>query len=101
MWWREADNPDRRPRTRTGIVASGDKVIDDPDAAFFAAVRKQWPKVLAVEMEGAGVGAAVHDAQAERKPVGFLIVRGISDMPQSATAGSRPRRTTPLVSLRT
>jgi formylglycine-generating enzyme required for sulfatase activity/nucleoside phosphorylase len=92
-WWREADNPDREPRARTGLIASGDKLIDDPDDVFFAAVRKQWPKILAVEMEGAGVGAAVQDAQAERKAVGFLLVRGISDMPHAKAPGE-PASTT-------
>jgi nucleoside phosphorylase len=87
IWWREADNPDRQPQARTGIVASGDKVIDDPDEKFFAAVRAAWPKLLAVEMEGAGVGAAVQDAQAERKSVGFLLVHGISDMPHAKLPG--------------
>jgi nucleoside phosphorylase len=86
-WWSHADNPERPPRARTGLIASGDKVVDDPDDGFFAAVRKLWPKVLAVEMEGAGVGAAALEAQAEGKVVGFLLVRGISDLPHAKVPG--------------
>ena len=69
------------------MIASGDKLIDDPEEAFFAAVVNMWPKLLAVEMEGAGVAAAVHAAQSQRHSVGFVLVRGISDMPHAKTAG--------------
>jgi serine/threonine protein kinase/nucleoside phosphorylase len=86
-WWDDADNPERPPRARTGMIASGDKVIDDPDETFFAAVQKAWPKLLAVEMEGAGVAAAVHEVQAQRA-VGFVLVRGISDMPHRKVPGA-------------
>src|SRR4029077_19547605 len=73
-WWRAEDNRGRVPRARTGMIASGDKLIDDPDDRFFAAVQAKWPKLLAVEMEGAGVAAAVDDARAEHKAVGFVLV---------------------------
>jgi serine/threonine protein kinase len=86
-WWRDEDNPAGPPSVRTGMIASGDKVIDDPDEAFFAAVRTAWPKLLAVEMEGAGVAAAVHEVQGHRA-VGFVLVRGISDMPHRKTSGA-------------
>jgi len=85
-WWREGEDP-RPPRVRTGLIASGDKLIDDPREAFFAAVGKMWPKLLAVEMEGAGVAAAVHEAQSQGHLAGFVLVRGISDMPHTKAAG--------------
>jgi serine/threonine protein kinase/nucleoside phosphorylase len=86
-WWRDDDNPASPPSVRTGMIASGDKLIDDPDEAFFAAVRAAWPKLLAVEMEGAGVAAAVHEVQGHRA-VGFILVRGISDMPHRKASGA-------------
>jgi nucleoside phosphorylase/tetratricopeptide (TPR) repeat protein len=89
QWWNDADNPGGPPRARTGMIASGDKVVDDPDDAFFTAVGAMWPKLLAVEMEGAGVAAAVHEVQGQRA-VGFMLVRGISDMPHSKPPGAPP-----------
>lgn len=86
-WWRDDENPAGPPSVRTGMIASGDKVIDDPDETFFAAVRAAWPKLLAVEMEGAGVAAAVHEVQGHRA-VGFILVRGISDMPHRKAPGA-------------
>lgn len=54
-WWRDEENPAGPPRVRAGVIASGDKVIDDPSDGLFAAVQRLWPKLLAVEMEGSGV----------------------------------------------
>jgi len=85
-WWR-ADESISQPRVRTGMIASGDKLIDDPEEALFAAVAKMWPKLLAVEMEGAGVAAAVHEAQSLGHRARFVLVRGISDMPHTKVAG--------------
>ena len=85
-WWREDENT-REPRVRTGMIASGDKVIDDPEEALFTAVAKIWPKLLAVEMEGAGVGASAHEAQSQGCLARFVLVRGISDMPHTKAAG--------------
>ncbi|HEX7838730.1 MAG TPA: 5'-methylthioadenosine/S-adenosylhomocysteine nucleosidase, partial [Kofleriaceae bacterium] len=86
-WWSDDDNLAGPPSVRTGMIASGDKVIDDPDEAFFAAVHAAWPKLLAVEMEGAGMAAAVHEVQGHRS-VGFILVRGISDMPHRKAPGA-------------
>jgi len=86
-WWRAEDNAGRSPCARTGMIASGDKVIDDPDETFFAAVRAKWPKLLAVEMEGVGVAAAMHEAQADHRGSRFVLVRGISDMPHAKAPG--------------
>ena len=75
-------NADRaKPKLRVGIVGSGEKVIDDRSSDFFAAVEKAFSKLLAVEMEGAGAAAAIQEGKDEGRSVGFLMIRGISDMP--------------------
>lgn len=74
------------PKMLVGPVASGDKVVDDVSASFFAAVVKAFPRLQAVEMEGAGAAAAIDEAQEEGRSVGFLMIRGISDMPPEANA---------------
>ncbi|CAG0935554.1 hypothetical protein TFLX_04395 [Thermoflexales bacterium] len=71
------------PKVVSGEVASGDKVVDDPSNDFFAQVTSRWPKLSAVEMEGAGVGAAIEQAQSYGSSIGFLMIRGISDLPRS------------------
>ncbi|TFH50357.1 MAG: hypothetical protein E4G89_03515, partial [Methanothrix sp.] len=70
------------PIVISGEIASGDKVIDDPTNDFFAQVLKSWPKVKAVEMEGAGVAGAIEQAQSLGISVGFMMIRGISDLPR-------------------
>jgi len=75
-----------RPKFIIGEIASGDKVVDDPENEFFEQVRKTWPKVRAVEMEAAGVGNAINQARDRRKQVGFMVIRGISDLPRSNTS---------------
>ncbi|MDB5308651.1 MAG: hypothetical protein JWO38_2853 [Gemmataceae bacterium] len=70
------------PKLITGPIASGNKVVDNADNAFFAQVRAGWPRLLAVEMEGAGAASAIESARAGGQRVGFLMVRGISDMPR-------------------
>jgi nucleoside phosphorylase/DNA-binding NarL/FixJ family response regulator len=72
----------RRPNILDGQIASGDKVVDDPSNAFFATIYRKWPKAKAVEMEGAGIGAAINQARDRGKVVGFLMIRGISDLPR-------------------
>lgn len=76
------DGGDAVPKLLQGAIASGAKVVDDATNEFFAAVLNAWPKLLAVEMEGAGAAAAIETAKAARQNVGFLMVRGISDMPK-------------------
>jgi nucleoside phosphorylase len=71
------------PRVLAAPVASGDKVVDDPSASFFEAVWNSWPKLRAVEMEGAGAAAAVKDIVDSGKPLGLAMIRGISDIPTS------------------
>jgi nucleoside phosphorylase len=71
-------------------VASSNKVVDDPDHAFYASVASAFPEIHAVEMEGIGAGASARLTQSERA-VGFLMIRGISDEP-GATAVGREQR---------
>ena len=69
------------PAVRIGQVASGNKLIDFSGEAFFLEVRKRWPQLLAIEMEGAGVALEVRRAVEKGQNVGFAMIRGISDMP--------------------
>ncbi len=66
-----------------GNIASGDKIVDDINNEFFKQVKAKWPEILAVEMEGAGVAAAIEQARSK-----FLMIRGISDMPRSEDTGT-------------
>lgn len=84
-WWKavQAIPPTTRGRlrVRTGGVASGNKVVDSVDDAFFASVLKAWPRLIAVEMEGAGAAFAIETLRSQGREVGLAMVRGISDMP--------------------
>lgn len=80
-----------RPNVKKGDIASGDKVIDSPGHDFFAQVLRAFGRIHAVEMEGAGVAAAI-DQIKDRSVVRFLMIRGISDMPR-ASSGEEPRGT--------
>jgi nucleoside phosphorylase/tetratricopeptide (TPR) repeat protein len=72
-----------QPKLLTGAVASGSKVVDNAEYALFASVHASWRKLLAVEMEGAGAAATIKAAVSAGRQVGFLMVRGISDMPKA------------------
>jgi RNA-directed DNA polymerase len=65
-----------------GVVASGDKVVDDPTVPFFQQAQEKLGPLHAIEMEGVGASAAIDHAHALGKQVGFMMVRGISDMPK-------------------
>lgn len=71
------------PKVISGEIASGDKVIDNPSNLFFKQVHKMWPKIIAVEMEGAGVASAIEQAQSLGISTGFMMIRGISDLPRA------------------
>ncbi len=83
--WRKklASSPDGYllPKVIPGPIASGNKVVDEITDEFFGQVQKAWPKLQAIEMEGAGAAAAVQTIQEDGKSLGFLMIRGISDMP--------------------
>lgn len=86
----DAERPDgispEETKAHDGYVASGDKVMDDPDHKFFLAVKKTIPELHAVEMEATGAGASIK-LQQSRTTVGFLMIRGISDEPGSEEQG--------------
>ena len=82
----------KAPKSLYGPIASGDKVVDNLDQEIFATVIRAWPKLLAIEMEGAGAAEAIELAKSAGYDVHFLMIRGISDMPQSGvdvTIGSQ------------
>lgn len=60
---------------RHGPVATGDSVVGARD--YLEPVRKRWPKLVGVEMEGAAVALA--GVQSPHKP-DFLMIRGVSDL---------------------
>lgn len=68
--------PREGPRVVSGQLASGDMVVKS--SAFKAALLEHNPNFLAVDMESAGVLAAVSD-QAPRSQPATLILRAISD----------------------
>ena len=74
------------PKACQGEIASGDKVVDDMDNKFFAQVLDHWPRCAAVEMEGAGAACAIQEAQQNGFNAGFLMIRGISDIPRKPGA---------------
>jgi nucleoside phosphorylase len=76
------------PEIKVGPVASGDKVVDDITNAFFQSVLAAFPRLMAIEMEGAGAAAAIQDVREAGKTVGFAMIRGISDMPRTAESSS-------------
>lgn len=58
-------------------------MIDDPTNDFFAKVLEMWPKINAVEMEGAGAAAAIEQANSLGITIRFMMIRGISDLPRA------------------
>jgi len=77
------------PQMVTGPIASGDKVIDNASDPFVVGLTAHWPKLVAVEMEGAGAAAAARAASEQGLTTGLIMVRGISDeVPESLDAGT-------------
>ncbi|MDD2754917.1 MAG: HEAT repeat domain-containing protein [Methanothrix sp.] len=95
--WRDyikAEPPEEcEPEVIRGEIASGEKVVEDPTNEFFAQVISRWPKIKAVEMEGAGIGSAIEQAQSLKVPVGFMVIRAISDLPRPKTKSDKIRGT--------
>jgi nucleoside phosphorylase len=44
-------------------------------------------------MEGAGIGSAIEQAQSLKVPVGFMVIRAISDLPRPEEDGDKTRGT--------
>ena len=64
-----------QPRRHAGIIASGGDVV--ASRQVISTYKKDHPKLIGVEMEGAGVAAALFGSKL--KP-GFLMIRGVSDL---------------------
>ena len=63
------------PTFHNGTIASGDKVVADIN--FITRIQDEWPDLIGVEMEAAGVATAA--LQSPDKP-GFFMVRCVSDL---------------------
>ncbi|MFY9826981.1 MAG: TIR domain-containing protein [Thermoanaerobaculia bacterium] len=79
------------PEIKVGPVASGNKVVDNAADPFFKRVIEKWPKLLVIEMEGAGAAAAIASIAEEGKSIGFTMIRGISDIPSDIPKTSAER----------
>ena len=68
-------------------------MIDDLEPAFVKAILEARPELQAIEMEAAGACVAIEHARNEGKQVGFLMIRGISDMPADVPVATLPAGT--------
>lgn len=73
-----------QPALHRGPNGSGYKVVEHLATGFVDALFRLSPDMITVEMEGAGAAAAVEEARQHGTPVGLLMIRGISDIPESA-----------------
>lgn len=64
-------------RVHYGPMLSGDKVVAVEDGV--RKYRADWPKMIGLEMEAAGVLAACKDVPQKKRP-GFFMIRGVSDL---------------------
>ncbi len=69
------------PRLWIGQTASGEKVIEDGRGLFAERVLRENPDIISVEMEAAGIAAAVQEQRDAGHLVEWLMIRGISDIP--------------------
>lgn len=70
-----SNHPIDFPRVHIGAVASGEKIISNP--RHLEEMLGGWGRVLAVEMEAAGVAEAL---SMSGKDIPMVVVRGISDL---------------------
>lgn len=68
------------PNAVIGEIASGSKVVDLYSDVLFRDIFNKWPNVKAVDMVGVGIANAIEQAKSPGFPVGFMMVRGISDL---------------------
>jgi adenosylhomocysteine nucleosidase len=67
-------------RVLNGPIGSGNAVIADRDSEILKYLARFNDKILAVDMEAAGFSHAYHDGlAASGRPLGWLVIRGISD----------------------
>ena len=62
------------PNVHVGVIASGEKVV--ADAKFVAELKKSWPQLTGIEMEGLGAALAAYEAATAPE---LLLVKGICD----------------------
>jgi len=84
-----ASPPGQRPPSRvlSGPIASGNKVVESKSSGLYSDLLRAEPDIIAVEMEGAGVAAAVIDATDEGHDVRFMMVRAVSDVIRAEPEG--------------
>ena len=99
------------PKVHSGVIASGDKVIERADSPLFAPVLAKEKKIIGVEMEGGGAASALLRLQQQQvgtdgSSIGFLMIRGVSDLvrseemdPQTGDQRSERKRWTDYASL--
>jgi nucleoside phosphorylase len=75
------------PTVCFGDVLSGGNVVASPKV--LKNVKKVWPKIAGIEMEGGGVARAL---QTLAIPSGFLMIRGISDIADAASNAKQKKR---------
>lgn len=67
------------PAVHSGVVLSGNKVIADAQTA--GSLSAIWTRAVALEMEAAGIAAALHQSA---NPIAFVMVKGICDHANAA-----------------
>lgn len=72
-----------------GPLASGEKKVADLDGPTVQRVREIHSKTLAIEMEAAGVGAAVEGWPELSRDCHFFVIKGISDDASEAEDATR------------
>jgi nucleoside phosphorylase len=64
-----------------GSLIAGEKLLGDPTNPKQKEILERYPDALAVDMESAGVGRAIHESRFDvRYNPAFLVIRGISDL---------------------
>ncbi len=76
------DCREKYPKMISGPIASGDKIIDNPEQEFFNTILRSWSRLQAVEMEGLGAAEAIDLARSNGDNVKFIMIRGVSDLPR-------------------
>jgi len=77
-----------RPAVVIGTTASGNKVVESTRSDLVRRVMRAMPDAASVEMEGAGALAAMEVLREGSGPApGLLMIRGISDVPESGPQG--------------
>ncbi len=74
------------PKRLVGPIATGDKVV--AVKALMQRYRRDWPKLIGVEMEAGGVASAAF--QSASRP-GFLMIRGVSDLADKRKEASQTK----------